>query len=103
MLQIALDLSIPTKIRTVQGMVFTGDSLEMSWILKKRIRRICPLVRILWISNKAQKWITEQIKAEFSLEAQITSFKLSYLRHIMHRPSCLETTPMLKKWKKREE
>lgn len=42
-------------------------------------------------------WIIEQIKPKFSLEAQVTKFKLSYLGHIMHISSIIRNGTRKKK------
>ncbi|XP_053117089.1 uncharacterized protein LOC128329604 isoform X3 [Hemicordylus capensis] len=94
------DVSTPTKIRSVQTMVFpvTLYGCE-NWTLKKQGRKNIDtfelwcwrrLLRRPWTARKTNKWIIEQINPEFSLEAQMTRLKLSYFGHIMQRPSSLE-------------
>lgn len=53
-------------------------------------------------SQNTNKWIIQQINSEFSLETQVTKFKLSYLRHIMQRLSSLEKALCWQKRKERE-
>lgn len=48
-------------------------------------------LRIPWSAMTTNKWIFDQIKPGFSLEAQMTRLRLSYFGHIVRDLNALET------------
>lgn len=99
------DISLSTKIRVVQTMVFpiTRYGCE-SWTIKQADRRKIDafelwcwrrLLRVPWTERRTNKSLLQEIKPEHSLEASMVKLKLSYFGHIMRRQDSLEKEVML--------
>ena len=99
------DISLPTKVCPVKGMVFPVVMYGYeSWIIKKaecgRIdafelwcwRRF---LRVPWRARRANQSILKEISPEYSLEGLMLKLKLLYFGHLRRRPDSLEKTVML--------
>ena len=99
------DITLPTKVRIVKGMVFLVVMYGCeSWTIKKaEHRRIGAfelwcwrrLLRIPWTARRSNQSILEEISPEYSLK--VLMLKLQYLGHLMRRPDPFEKTLMLGK------
>ena len=99
------DITLPTKIRLVNAMVFPVVMYGCeSWTVKKakhwRIdafelwcwRR---LLRVPWTARRSNQSILKEISPGRSLEGLMLKLKLQYLGHLMWRVDSLEKTLML--------
>ena len=99
------DITWPTKIHLVKGMVFPVVMYGYeSWTVKKaegqRIdafelwcwRR---LLRVPWTARRSNQSILKEINRGISLEGMILKLKLQYFGHLMRRVDSLEKTLML--------
>ena len=101
------DVSLHTKIRLVQTLVFSITSYGCeSWTVKKQDRKKVDAfelwcwrrtLRIPWTARRTNKSVLEEIKPKSSLEAQMMKLRLSYFGHIMLRERSLEKDIMLGK------
>ena len=102
-----IDITLPTKVRLVEAMVFPVVMYGCeSWTIKKtECRRIDAfelwcwrrLLRVLWIARKSNQSILKKISPEYSLEGLRLKLKLQYFGHLMWRSDSLEKTLMLGK------
>ena len=101
------DITLPTKVRLVKGMVFPVVMCGCeSWTIKKAERRRIDafelwcwrrLLRIPWTTKRSNQSILKEISPECSLEGLMLKLKLQYFGHLMQRADSLEKTPMLGK------
>ena len=99
------DITLPTKVRLVKGMVFPVVMYRCeSWTVKKaehwRIdafelwywRR---LLRFPWTTRRSNQSILKEINLGCSLEGLMLKLKLQYFGHLMWRVDSLQKTLML--------
>lgn len=91
-----LNVSISTKIRTVQGLLFPNTVYGSKSWKKQDKKSIDVFEPLCWRRLLRVPWI-EEINPKFSLEVQMTKFKSSYNGHIMQRPSSHEKSIMVGK------
>ena len=99
------DITLPTKIRLVQAMVFPVVIFGCeSWTIKKDERRRIDvfelwswrrLLRVPWTARRSNQSILKEISPGCSLEGLILKLKLQYFGHLMQRVDSLEKTLML--------
>ena len=100
------DITLPTKVYLVKGMVFPVVMYGYeSWTIKKtehwRIDAFelwcwIRLLRVPWTARSNQSILKENAP-EYSLEALMLKLKLQYFGHLMWRTNSLEKTLMLEK------
>ena len=101
------DITLPTKVRLVQAMVFPVVMYGCeSWTVKKaEHRRIDAfelwcwrrLLRVPWTVRRSNQSILKEISPEYSLEGLMLKLKLQYFGHLMQRADSLEKILMLGK------
>ena len=101
------DITLPTKVHLVKGMVFPGVMYGCeSWTIKKAEgRRIDAfelqcwrrLLRVLWTARRSNQSILKEISPEYSLEGLMLKLKLQHFGHLMRRTDSMEKTLMLRK------
>jgi len=101
------DITLPTKVRLVKGMVFPMVMYRPeSWTIKKaEHRRIDAfelwcwrrLLRVPWTARWSNQSILMEISPGCSLEELMLKLKLQYFGHLMRRADSLEKTLMLAK------
>ena len=99
------DITLPTKVHLVKGMVFPVVMYGCeSWTIKKaECRRIdafelwCGrrLLRVPWTARRSNQSILKEISPEYSLEGLMLKLKLQYFGLLMRRADSLEKTLML--------
>ena len=99
------DITLPTKVRLVKGMVLSGVMYGCeSWTVKKaEPRRIDAfelwcwrrLLRVPWTARRSNPFILKEFSPGISLEAMLLKLKLQYFGHLMGRVDSLEKTLML--------
>ena len=107
------DITLPTKVRLVKGMVFPVFMYGCeSWTIKKvECRRIDAfelwywrrLLRVLWTARRSNQSILKEISPEYSLQSLMLKLKLQYFGHLLQRTDSLEKTLMLGKIKGRRK
>ena len=98
------DITFPTKVHLVKGMVFPVVMYGCkSWTIKKaeplRIdgfelwcwRR---LLRVPWTARRSNQYILKEISPKYSLEGLMLKLKLQYFGHLMWRTDSFEKTLM---------
>ena len=96
------DITLPTKVRLVQAMVFpvVMHGCE-SWIVKKSERRRIDafelwcwrrLLRVPWTERRSNQSILKKISPGIPLEGMMLKLKLQYFGHLMQRVDSLEKT-----------
>ena len=98
------DITLPTKIRLVEAMVFPVVMYGCeSWTVKKaKHRRIDAfelwcwrrLLRVPWTMGRSSQSILKEISPGCSLEGLMLKLKLQYFGHLMRRADSLEKTLM---------
>ena len=101
------DVTLPTKVHLVQGMVFPVVMYGYeSWTIKKtepqRINAFelwCwrRLLRVSWTARRSNHFILKEISPEYSLGGLMLKLKLQYFGHLMERTDSLEKTLMVGK------
>ena len=101
------DVTLPTKIRLVNAMVFAVVMYGCkSWTIKKaEHRRIDAfelwcwrrLLRVPWTARRSNQSILKEISPEYSLKGLMLKLKLQYFGHLMQRVVSFEKTLMLGK------
>ena len=101
------DITLPTKIRLVEAMVFPVVMYGCeSWTIKKaECQRIDAfelwcwrrLLRVPWTTRISNESILKEINPEYSLEGLMLKLKLQYFGHLMRSTNSLEKTLMLGK------
>ena len=99
------DVSLPTKVRLVEAMVFPVVMYGCaSWTVKKaECRRIDAfelwcwrrLLRVPWTARGSNQSILKEISPGCSLEGMMLKLKLQYFGYLMGRADSLEKTLML--------
>ena len=99
------DITLPTKVRLVKGMVFPVVMHECeSWTVKKAERRRIDafelwcwrrLLRVPWTAGRSNQSILKEISPGISLEGMMLKLKLQCFGHLMRRVDSLEKTLML--------
>jgi len=87
------DITLPTKVRLVKGMVFQVVRYGCeSWTKKKAERRridafeLCcwrRLLRVPWTARKSNQSIVKEISPEYSLEGLMLKLKPQSFGHLM--------------------
>ena len=101
------DITLPTKVHTVQTMVFSVVMYGYErWTIKKaECQRIDALEvwcwkrlrRVPWTAGRSNQSILKEIKPEHTLKGLMLKLKLQYPGHLMQRADLLEKTLMLGK------
>ena len=101
------DITLPTKVRLVKGMVWPVVMCGCeSWTIKKaecwRINAFelwCwrRLLRVSWTEGRSNQSILKEICSEYSLEGLMLKLKFQYFGHLMWKIDSLEKTLMLGK------
>ena len=99
------DITLPTKVYLVKGMVFPVVMYECeSWTIKKaEHRRIDAfelwcwrrLLRVPWTARRSNQSILKEISPVCSLEGLMLKLKLQYFGHLMQTFDSLDKTLML--------
>ena len=103
----SIDVTLPTKVRLVEAMVFPVVMYVCeSWTIKKAERRRIDafelwcwrrLLRVLWTTRRFNQSILKEISPEDSLEGLVLKLKLEYFGLLILRTDSLEKTLMLGK------
>ena len=101
----SIDITLPTKFRLVQAMVFPVVMYGFeSWTVKKaECRKIDAfelwcwrgLLSVPWTARRSSQCILKEISPGCSLEGLMLKLKLQYFGHLMQRADSLEKTLML--------
>ena len=101
------DITLPTKVRLVKGMVFPVVMYGCkSWTIKKAdCRRIDAFelwywrrpLRVPWTARRSNQSILKEISPGCSLEGLMWKLKFQYFGHLMQRADSFEKTLMLGK------
>ena len=87
------DMTLPTKVHLVKGMVFPVVTYRCeSWTIKKAERRRIDafelwcwrrLLRVPWTARRSNQSILKEISPEYPLEGLMLKVKLQYFGHLM--------------------
>ena len=87
------DITLPTKVHLVKGMVFPVVIYEReSWTIKKAEHQRTDafelwcwrrFLRVLWTARRSNQSIQKEISPEYSLEGLMLKLKLPYFGHLM--------------------
>ena len=101
------DITLPTKVRLVQAMVFLVVMYGCeSWTIKKAEHRRIDvfelwcwrrLLRVPWTARRSNQSILKEISPGCSLEGLILKLNLQYFGHLLRRADSLEKTLILGK------
>ena len=101
------DITLPTKFRLVQAMVFpvVMYGCESCTIKKAEHQRTDTfelwrwrrLLRVPWTARRSNQSIQKEISPEYSLEGLMLKLRLQYSGHLMGKANSLEKTLMLGK------
>ena len=101
----SIDITLPTKVRLVEAMVFPVVMYGYeTWTVKKAERlRIDAfelwcwrrLLRVPWTARRSNQSILKEISPGCSLEGLMLKLKLQYFGHLMRRADSLEKTLIL--------
>ena len=101
------DITLPTKVHLVKGMVFPVVMYGCeSWTVKKaEHQRIDAselwcwrrLSRVPWTAGRSNQSILKEISPEYSWEELMLKLKLLYFGHFLQRTDSFEKTVMLEK------
>ena len=107
------DITLPTKVRLVEAMVFPGVVCGCaSWTAKKAERRRIDafelwcwrrLLRVPWTARRSNQSILKEISPRCSLEGMMLKLKLQYFGHLMGRSDSLEKTHAGRDWGQEEK
>ena len=99
------DITLPTKVRLVNVMVFPVVTYGCeSWTVKKAERQRIDafelwcwrrLLRVPWTARRPNQSILKEINPGISLEGMMLKLKLQYFGHLIRRVDSLEKTLML--------
>ena len=94
------DITLPTKVRLVKGMVFSVVMYGCeSWTIKKAEGRridafeLCcwkRLLRVPWTARRSNQSILKEISPGCSLEGLMLKLKLQYFGHLMQRAESMD-------------
>ena len=107
------DITLPTKVRLVKGMVFpvVMNGCE-NWTIKKAERQRIDafevwswrrLLRVPWTARRSNQSILKEISPEYSLEGLMVKLKLQSFGHLMRRTDSFAKMLMLGKIEGRRE
>ena len=106
------DITLPTKVHLVNGMVFpiVMCGCESSTIKKAECQRIDAfelwcwrrLVRVPWTARRSNQSVLKEISPEYLLKGLMLKLKLQYFDHLMRRNS-FEKTLLLGKTESRSQ
>ena len=101
------DMTLPTKVHLVKGLVFPVVTYECeSWTIKKAGHRRTDalelwcwrrLLRVPWTGRRSNQSILKEISSDYPLEGLMLKLKLQYFGHLMQRTDSFEKTLMLGK------
>ena len=101
------DITLPTKVRLVEAMVFPVVMYGCeSWTIKKAERQRIDafelwcwrrLLRVPWTARRSNQSILKEISPGCSLKGLMLKLKLQYFGHLMRRADLFEKTLMLGK------
>ena len=101
------DITLPTKVRLVEAMVFPVVMYGCeSWTVKKAERRRIDalelwcwrrLLRVPWTARRSNQSLLKEISPECLMEGLMLKLKLQYFGHLIQRTDFLEKTLMLGK------
>ena len=101
------DITLPTKVHLVKGMVFPAVMYGCeNWSIKKAEHQIIDafelwcwrrLLRVPWTASISKQSILKEISPEYSLDGVMLKMKLQHFGHLMRRTYSLEKTLMLGK------
>ena len=101
------DITLPTKVHPVKGMVSPVVMYGCeSWTIEKiECQRTDPFelqcwrrfLRVPWTARTSNQSILKEIRLEYSLEGLMLKLKLQYFSHLMGRTDSFEKTPNLGK------
>ena len=101
------DITLPTKVCLVKGVVFPVVMCGCeNWTIKKaEHQRIDAfelwcwrrLLRVPWTARRSNQSILKEVSPEYSLEGLMLKLKLQYFGHLMWRTDSFEKTLMLGK------
>ena len=101
------DITLPTKVYLVKGMVFPAVMYGCeNWSIKKAEHQIIDafelwcwrrLLRVPWTASISKQSILKEISPEYSLDGVMLKMKLQHFGHLMRRTYSLEKTLMLGK------
>ena len=96
------DITLPTKVRLIQAMVFPGVMYGCeSWTVKKAEHRRIDgfelwcwrrLLRVPWAERRSNQSILKEINPGCSLEGLMLKLELQYFGHLMWRADSFEKT-----------
>ena len=94
------DITLPTKVRMVEAMVFPVVTYGCeSWIIKKAERQRIDafelwywrrFLKVPWTARRSNQSISRQINPEYLLERLTLKLKLQYFGHLMRTADSLE-------------
>ena len=100
------DITLPTKVGIVKGMVFPVVMYGCaSWTIKKAERRRIDafelwcwrrLLRVPWTARRSNQCIIKEISPEESREGLMLTLKLQHFGHLMQRTDSFENSLMLR-------
>ena len=101
------DITLPTKVRLVKGMVFPVVMYGCeSWTIKKAEHQRTDafelwcwrrLLRVPWTARRSKQSILKEINPEYLLEGLMLKLKLQYFGRLMRRADSFEKTLMLER------
>ena len=101
------DITLPTKVRLVNAMVFPVVMYGCeNWTIKKAEQQRIDafelwcwrrLLRVPWTARRSNQSILKEISPGCSFEGLMLKLKLQYFGHLMQRADSLEKTLMLEK------
>ena len=107
------DITLPTKVRLVNTMVFpvVMYGCESCTIKKAKGLRIDAfelwcwrrLLRVLWTARRSNQSILKEISPGICLEGMMLKLKLQYFGHLMRRVDSLEKTDAGRGWGQEEK
>ena len=96
------DITLPTKVRMVEAMVFPVVTYGCeSWIIKKAERQRIDafelwywrrFLKVPWTARRSNQSISRQINPEYLLERLTLKLKLQYFGHLMRTADSLENS-----------
>ena len=90
------DITLPTKVRLVKGMVFPVVMYGCeSWTIKKAEEQMflnCSIGEDSWTARRSNQSILKEISPEYSLEGLMLMLKRQYFGHLMQRIDSFEKT-----------
>ena len=110
---ISIDITLPTKVCLVKGMVFPVVMYGCErWTIKKaEHQRIDAfqlwcwrrLLRVPWTARRSNQFILKKSSPEYSLEGVMLKLKLQFFGHLIRRADSFKKTLMLGKIEGRGE